>query len=218
MINQKDTDQMKLNKKLGLMLVSTLILVSACKGINISGDKSKRTTTLLVSHYKVECTALKIDLCLQIKTKGSSELWKEYAADIKKFGYEWGNDYEIEVTYVDQDPAPKNAPRREYTLVKTLSKTKVPTTSLFVLNVSRKTSKDLIIKSNTDNSIYRIYNDIDIKCDTNENNKCSIIEDNIKQDNAIKFVLSHNAASNKPLDISSIACASARKSFKTDCK
>ena len=201
-------------------LILPLILISACKGLNIESINKNNTSTtinLLINNHKIECTALKIDLCLQIKVKGSSNGWLEYAADIKNFSYEWGYDYELEVTYKDISPAPSDSPSREYTLSKTTSKTKSPVTDLFELTVSRDETANLIKLSNsTTTTIYRIYNEIDIKCSSTT--ECSTITDNITQDNAIKFILSHNTNLSKPLDISSIACTSARSSFNTDCE
>ena len=204
-------------KILGFILIS-LALISACKGLKIDDIiDDEPTITLLVSHYKVECSsAFKNDLCLQIKTKGSSNAWEEYAADIKNFTYKWGFDYEIEVSYEDISPKPTDAPAREYTLVKKISETKTLNTSLFVLTVSRDTTADAIKKSASDNTIYKIYNEIDIKCDPVA--ECTTIEDNITQDNAIKFIFSHDASISNRLNISSIPCASARSSFETDCK
>ncbi len=198
----------------------TFLLLSACKGIkvkDIKKDSNDATTTLLVSHYKVECDSkYKRDLCLQIKKKGSTSTWEKYAGDIKSFTYNWGYDYEIEVTSKDIRPKPDDAPSIEYTLKKKISEVKTPDTSLFVFTVSRKKTKEAMKKSASDGTIYRIYNEIDIKCDPNT--ECKSIESHIKQDNAIKFILSHNNSNNNRLNISSIPCTSGRDSFKTACK
>ena len=194
-----------------------LILMSACKGIDVTKvQNNDPEITILINNHKIECTALKVDLCLQIKTKGSSNNWTEYAADIKDFSYKWGYDYELEVTYKDITPAPSDSPSREYTLSKTASKTKAPGTDLFILTVSRDEVSDLIKKSSTSSTTYRIYDEINIKCDPTA--ECTTIKDNITQDNAIKFILSHDADLTEPLNISSIACTSSRSSFSTDCK
>lgn len=209
---------MQLNKKLSLIFIPllSLTLLSACKGINIADtQKVKPIKTLVINNYKVECTSLRIDLCLQLKVKGSRN-WEEYAADIKNFTYDWGYDYELEVTYEDISPTPEDRPKREYTLSKLIAKTKAPDTDLFKLTVSRDKTANLIKKSSTTDSVYRIYNEIDVRCDPEV--ECTTLKENITQDNAIKFILSHNSDLNNPLDISSIACSSARSSFKTDCK
>lgn len=204
--------------KLGYLIIP-LILISACKGLkvdSINNSNSSATISLLVNNHKVECTALKIDLCLQIKEKGSSSDWKEYAADIKDFNYKWGYDYELEVTFEDISPAPSDSPSREYTLSSTISKTKAPKTDLFELTISRDETANLIKLVGTSITIYRIYDEVDIECASTT--ECTTIKDNITQDNAIKFILSHNTNLSKPLNISSIACTSARSSFATDCK
>lgn len=211
---------MMMIRKLGFMLV-LLVLISACKGLKVTDIKNDDPKiTLLISHYKVECDAsFKRDLCLQIKTKGSnSSTWEKYAADIKNFTYKWGFDYEIEVTYQDISPKPSDAPSREYTLVKKISEAKTLDTSLFVLTISRDgTTSESMKKSTTDSTLYKIYTEVDIKCDSTTD-ECTTIEDNINQDNAIKLILSHHGSINNQTNISSIPCASARNSFKTDCK
>jgi len=213
---------MKIINKMNLvaLVIMTLFLASACKGLKVKEIKTGNgdpTTTLLISHYKVECaTSFKQDLCLQIKKKGSTGNWEAYAADIKNFSYSWGYDYEIEVTYKDISPKPTDAPARKYTFKKQISKTKTADTSLFVLRVSRKKTADAIKKSTTDNTLYKVYNEVDLKCDPAD--ECTSLENNISQDNAIKFILSHDSSISNRLNISSIACASSRASFKTDCK
>ena len=199
------------------MLFSFLILC-ACKGLKVKDiNDDDKTITLLVSNHKVECSsAMKLDLCLQIKTKGSSKVWEEYAANIKNFTYVWGYDYELEVTFTDLSPKPSDAPSREYKVSKTVSKTKAPNTGLFKLTVSRDKTADLIKKSTADNTIYKLFNEINIKCDPTA--ECTTIDENITQDNAIKFILSHDENLNNPINIEEIACASGRDSFKTDCK
>lgn len=207
-------------KKFGFLIIP-LLLISACKGLNIDDvQNDDPKTTLLVSNYKVECTdSFKRDLCLQIKTKGSgSSTWEKYAADIKNFTFTWGFDYEIEVTYKDISPKPADTPSREYTLVKKVSEVKTPDTSLFILTISRdNTTVDSLKKSTTDNTIYKLYDEVNIKCDSSTD-ECATIEDNITQDNAIKFILNHDTSINNQTNISSIPCASARSSFETDCK
>ena len=207
----------KTTKQLCFIFI-TLILVSACKGVKIADVKNNdTTTTLLINHYKVECDAkFKHDLCLQIKKKGTSGSWEKYAGDIKSFTYDWGYDYEIEVTSKTISPKPDHAPDIEYTFKNKVSKVKTPDTSLFVLTVSRIKTADAIKKPNKDKPIYKIYNEIDLKCDPTS--ECTSIESHITQDNAIKFILNHDQSINNRLDISSIACTSARSSFKTDCK
>jgi len=209
---------MKTFKTIGFIFI-TFLLLSACKGLKVKDIKNGNdsTTTLLVSHYKVECdSSFTRDLCLQIKKKGSSGTWEKYAGDIKSFSYNWGYDYEIEVTSKDVRPKPDDAPSIEYTLKKKISEVKTPDTSLFTLTVSRIKTEDAIKKSASDSTIFRIYNEVDIQCDPAT--ECTSVEDNITQDNAIKFILSHNSSINNRLNISSIACASGRNSFETDCK
>lgn len=202
--------------KFGLLMIS-LALLSACKGLKFEDIKSDDPkTTLLISNHKVECSSvLKLDLCLQIKTKGSGA-WEEYGANIKNFTYSWGYDYEIEVTYTDLNPKPSDAPSREYKFSKLIVKTKAPSTGSFKLTVSRDTTADLIKKSSTDDTIYKLFDEINIKCDPTV--ECTTIEDNITQDNAIKFIMSHDSDLSNPLNIENIPCASARSSFETDCK
>ena len=206
--------------KTGLILIP-LALVPACKGLNVKDiKKDEPTVTLLISHYKVECPSeQKRDLCLQIKTKGSSKNWEKYGGDIKNFTYKWGYNYEIKATYEDISPKPTDAPSRKYTLKKKISETKVPETSLFVLTVSRdndnKTTAKAIKKSTKDSTIYKIYDEVEVKCDTNE---CKSIESAITKNDAIKFILSHDTSLSNRLNISSIACTSARTSFKENCK
>lgn len=209
---------MKAIQKFSLVLIP-LALISACKGLKVKDIKNNDPkTTLLVNNYKVECSStFKLDLCLQIKVKKSSSAkWEEYAADIKNFAYQWGNDYEIEVTYTDLDPKPVDAPSRKYKFSKLIVKTKAPNTDSFKLTVSRDTTADLIKKSTTDDTIYKIFDEIDIKCDPAV--ECTTLEDNITQDNAIKFILSHNDNLSNPLNIEDIPCTSGRDSFDTDCK
>ena len=208
---------MKTLKTIGFIFI-TFLLLSACKGLKVKDIiDNDSTTTLLVSHYKVECDSkYKRDLCLQIKKKGSSSAWEKYAGDIKSFTYNWGYDYKIEVTSKDIRPKPTDAPSIEYTLKKKISEVKTPDTSLFVLTVSRIKTENAIKKSVSDSTIYRIYNEVDIKCDPAT--ECTSIEENITADNAIKFILSHDSSINNRLNISSIACTSGRNSFKEDCK
>jgi len=209
----------KITKQLGFIFI-TLLVVSACKGIKIADVKNKdTTTTLLINHYKVECDAkFKRDLCLQIKKKRTSGSWEKYAGDIKSFTYDWGYDYEIEVTSKTISPKPDHAPDIEYTFKKTVSKVKTPDTSLFVLTVSRNKTADAIKKPNKDKPIYRIYNEINFKCDPTENrgkSECDFIQSHINQDDAFKFTMMHDKGA---LKTSGLPCVSARSSFKTDCK
>ncbi len=219
----------KTTKQLCFIFI-TLILVSACKGVKIADVKNNdTTTTLLINHYKVECDASFTSkdtngkdktrfLCLQIQEKnkkGKYSEWKKYEGDIKGFTYKWGYNYEIEVTKPNTSDPIKFAFKRNIS-----EPVKVVSDSLFRLTVSLTGIKtaDAIKHPSKDKTIYRIYDEINFKCDPTENrgkSECDLIQSHIDQDDAFKFTMMHDKDA---LKTSGLPCVSARSSFKTDCK
>ena len=186
-------------------------------------------TILKINHYKVECDAPFTSkdtngkdktrfLCLQIQEKnkkGKYSEWKKYVGDIKGFTYKWGYNYEIEVTKLNTSPPIKFAFKRKIS-----EPVKVASDSLFRLTVNLTGIKtaDAIKKSNKDKTIYRIYDEINFKCDPTENrgkSECDLIQSHIDQDDAFKFTMMHDKDA---LKTSGLPCVSARSSFKTACK
>ena len=198
-----------------VIFVGLLLSLSACKGVKLDKIKNPRVVsdnTLFVSDHKVECSAFKLQLCLQVRNN-ERDNWRPYEGEIKGFNYQWGYQYELKVDTETIDPPPLDAPDKKYTFKEEISKTQVSDLTVFDLTISRTKTADLLKKVNNDT--YRVYNEKNLQCSTI--NQCETIASLITQDSAILFKVRHNSDPSKPLRLSEIKCSSSRASFKSSC-
>lgn len=204
-----------ITRKILLIAGFALLVLSGCKGIELSSINSSSITdqdTLFVNDHKVECSAFSLSLCLQVRNS-VRDSWQPYEGTIAGFTYQWGYQYELRVETETLDPAPLDAPDTKYTFKEEVAKTQVSDLTIFELTISRAPTADLINKVSDDT--YRLYNEKNLQCTTTT--QCDTIASLITQDVAILFTAHHDSNPDKPLQLSEIKCSAPRETFERDC-
>ena len=96
-----------------IILLATFVI--ACNSNN---------KTLLINSYKVDCSGVSDQTCLQVATESDSLVWENFYSAIEGFDYQPGYIYklEVDVETIPVTEVPADASTLKYKLIKVLSK------------------------------------------------------------------------------------------------
>lgn len=228
---------MKLNIKVGLVLISVFFCLVGCEGtaeqhhllddhtdtspsVSVQVSKtglmaagplndSRNWEFLTVMPSKLECEGYEITNCLVVMDSGGDEITYFYDL-IEGFDYEWGYEYKLMVDVVEIDSPLMDAPSVRYELINTVSKSDYLAGSTFDY-IARYSHRGLEKRNASE---YTMIDGEILQCDQST---CDTVGQLLEQQMSIVLTLQHGPTPQALKTLVSVDCADSGDSFTTNC-
>lgn len=171
---------------LTILTVITIIIFSCKK------DENGEILKMRVNHYQQPVNNYEafygLSFIVQEEAEIGKDKWYQFTNYISGFEYELGYIYDIEVQKKTREKLLIDGPNTEYSLIRILSKTKVPEETTFDIILTIKYSNGFMsLVTRNENSKLSLLGKTEIDC----GNKCDVLEENITNKNGLIGTFSH---------------------------
>jgi hypothetical protein len=175
--------------KKALIIILAIISISI---ISCEKNENIEIVKMRINHYQQPVNMQEFFFGLSYKVQESDEIgtdkWYGFSNFISGFDYELGHVYDIEVQKKHVKDPMIDMPNIEYSLIRILSKTKIPQATTFDINltVSYSNGFESLVKKN-EMSIFSLLGETEIDC----GDLCGILEENIENQNGLIGTFAH---------------------------
>ena len=172
-----------------LIIILAIISVSI---ISCEKDENIEIVKMRVNHYQQPVNSQELFYGLSFIVQEGDEIgndkWYGFSNIISGFDYEVGFVYDIEVKKKHIEDPMIDMPNVEYSLIRILSKTKVPQETTFdiTLTISYSNGFESLVTKN-EISKFSLLGETEIDCE----NLCGALEDNIENQNGLIGTFAH---------------------------
>lgn len=164
---------------------------------------------MYINHYRTQCYAVGVFLCLQSRGAPSDE-WRLSYTPIEGFDYEWGYTYKIRIRVEPIADPPADAPSERHTLLEVIEKQQTSPDVRFDVRINA--SGEFMKKTSA--TTYAMHDDKEVTCSPSD---CAYIDYAIAQNYGVLFEANHQTLAMDPLLITQIKCSAAMDSFLESC-